>query len=438
MRVVRQITFEAHNDADAVAMARERLGRDAVILSTQMVKRGGFLGLFRRKVLLVTAGLLEEEPTRSAAPPEETKERIMAFQRLLEVKHAVRDAVGQGREPQESSREHAQGVRLELSPQGKAMAAAAAVAPVPAPAPLLSPPPVSKAVPPTAVDEELKRQVDEIHRTLANVLHRLEEDRREPVPRAPSPQEELVRHLEASDVSAHHAREVAEACGTSGLEALVPLLVSRISVCGADVHDALGGKRVMFIGPTGVGKTTTIAKLAAIYSLWERKNVLMLTADTYRIAAVEQLRTYARILGVPFEVVFSPQEIPEALAKHGDPDLVLLDTAGRSQRDAKRLEELQALYRMFRPDAVHLVVSANMKYRDMLDVVDRMGVVPVSCLLFTKLDETLTYGNMLNAVLDFQKPLSFVTTGQDVPNDIEVAGAERIARLVAGEDGMGR
>lgn len=432
MRVVRQITFEAHNDADAVVMARERLGRDAVILSTQMVKRGGFLGFFRKKVLLVTAGLLEEEPNRTAAAPEETKERIMAFQRLLEVKHAVRDAVGPKEPLQELRRESPQGVRLELSSQGKALAAAAVT---PSPAPLLLTP---KEPPPAVVDEELKRQVDEIHRTLENVLHRLEEDRREPVKSAPSAQEELAHSLEALDVSPHHAREVAEACGASGAEALTSLLASRIPICGGDVHDALGGKRVMFIGPTGVGKTTTIAKLAAIYSLWERKDVLLLTADTYRIAAVEQLRTYARILGVPFEVVFSPQEIPEALAKHGDPDLVLLDTAGRSQRDTKRLEELQSLYRMFRPDAVHLVVSANMKYRDMLDVVDRMGVVPVSCLLFTKLDETLTYGNMLNAVLDFQKPLSFVTTGQDVPNDIEVAGAERIARLVAGEEGMGR
>ena len=231
---------------------------------------------------------------------------------------------------------------------------------------------------------------------------------------------------------------MAEACGALGAEGVAPYIASRIPVCGAEVRGALMGTRVMFIGPTGVGKTTTIAKLAAIYSLWERKKVLMLTADTYRIAAVEQLRTYARILGVPFEVVFSPQEIPEALAKHGDPDLVLLDTAGRSQRDARRMEELQALYRVFRPDAVHLVVSANMKYRDILDVVDRMGVVPVSCLLFTKLDETLTYGNILNAVLDFKKPLSFITTGQDVPNDIEVAEPDRIARLVAGEYGVGR
>lgn len=434
MRVVRQITFEARNDADAVLMARDRLGRDAVILSTQVVKRGGFLGFFRRKVLLVTAGILGDEAPRAAVAPEETKERIMAFQRLLEVKHAVRDAMGPKEAPPEVRRESPPGVHLEISSQGKAMAAATAgVSPLPAP--LLS---ALREPSPPAADEGLKRQVDEIHQTLARVLHRLEEDRQEAVASAPSPWEELARRLEAADLSPHHAREVAEACGALGAEGVAPYIASRIPVCGAEVRGALMGTRVMFIGPTGVGKTTTIAKLAAIYSLWERKKVLMLTADTYRIAAVEQLRTYARILGVPFEVVFSPQEIPEALAKHGDPDLVLLDTAGRSQRDARRMEELQALYRVFRPDAVHLVVSANMKYRDILDVVDRMGVVPVSCLLFTKLDETLTYGNILNAVLDFKKPLSFITTGQDVPNDIEVAEPDRIARLVAGEYGVGR
>lgn len=429
MRVVRQITYEAQDDADAVVVARERLGRDAVILSSQMVKRGGFLGLFRRRVLLVTAGLLEEEKPRDLVPPEETKERIMAFQRLLEVKRAVREAVTPGGELHHPSQDAVENVRLEISSQGKALAS---LTTPPVMAPLLT---SSREVP---ADDALKRQVDEIHRTLGTVLRHLEDDHRELAAPEPSEEDHLVRRLEDEDILSHYAREIAAACAGKGEEALISFLASRIPVCGGEVRGALAGKRVMFIGPTGVGKTTTIAKLAAVYSLWERKNVLMLTADTYRIAAVEQLRTYARILGVPFEVVFSAQEIPEALAKHGEPDLVLLDTAGRSQKDTKKLEELQALYRMFRPDAVHLVVSANMKYRDVLDVVDRMGVVPVTCLLFTKLDETMTYGSMLNAALDFQKPLSFVTTGQNVPNDIEVAGAERLARLMAGEERMGR
>ena len=188
----------------------------------------------------------------------------------------------------------------------------------------------------------------------------------------------------------------------------------------------------MFVGPTGVGKTTTIAKLAAISALWERRKVLLLTADTYRIAAVEQLRTYAKILGVPMEVIFEPETVSEAIGKHPETDLVLLDTAGRSQKDTKRIEELASLYRAFRPDAVHLLIAANMKYRDMLDVVRKIGVVPITNLLFTKIDETSTYGALLDVVEDFERPVSFLTTGQNVPNDIEVAtGARFIDILLA-------
>ena len=160
----------------------------------------------------------------------------------------------------------------------------------------------------------------------------------------------------------------------------------RIPVASDDNWEALGGGRVMLIGPTGVGKTTTIAKLAAIHSLFEKKNVVFLTADTYRIAAPEQLRTYAKILCVPMDVVYDASEMPGILERYRDADLLLLDTAGRSHKDSRRMEEVRVLYEAFRPNAVHLVLPANMKYRDMLDVIQRMGVVPIKHVLFTKLD----------------------------------------------------
>ena len=122
------------------------------------------------------------------------------------------------------------------------------------------------------------------------------------------------------------------------------------------------------------------------------------------------------------------------LAKTAGADLVLLDTAGRSQRDGARIEEMRALYLAFQPDAVHLVLAANMKYRDMLDVVKRMGVVPISRVIFTKTDETTTYGALLNILLDFDRPVSFITTGQNVPNDIEVASGMRLAEMLLGEE----
>ena len=186
----------------------------------------------------------------------------------------------------------------------------------------------------------------------------------------------------------------------------------------------------MLIGPTGVGKTTTIAKLAAIHSLWKKKSVFLLTADTYRIAAREQIRTYAKILGIPMDVVEETDQMPSIMEKINGTDLILLDTAGRSQRDSRRIEEMRALYEVFCPDSVHLVLSANMKYHDMLDVINNMGVVPISRIIFTKLDETTTYGALLNTLLDFDRPASFFTTGQNVPNDIEVASGARLAELL--------
>lgn len=454
MRLIRQIVYDAKDDAEALAIARERLGRDAVILSTRTVKRGGFLGLFRKKMLAVTAGLFEDERTDPSAS-EDTKERILAFQRLLEVKQAVKgtlaresQAVGGGSIPADPSLTSGfprfadannENVRLDLSAQARTLAATT-YGTVARSADPLSQSLQHPEAPPE--DPDLRKQVEAIHASLQAVLSRLEERRENRAPLQNDGEgegDENTRLLVNMDVDIQHARTLAQAFQKEGSgRPFATWLEKKIPVVGSSPLTAMSGKKVMFIGPTGVGKTTSIAKLAAIHSLWEKKRVLLLTADTYRIAAVEQLRTYARILGVPIEVVYESEEIPSLLEKHQETDLILMDTAGRSQRDGKRLDELCGLYESYRPEAVHLVMSANMKYGDMLDVIDRMGVVPVSCLLFTKLDETLTYGNLMNAILDFDRPISFVTTGQNVPNDIEVAQPERIARLLVGGDRVGR
>ena len=191
----------------------------------------------------------------------------------------------------------------------------------------------------------------------------------------------------------------------------------------------------MLLGSTGVGKTTTIAKLAAIQALLEHRSVLLLTSDTYRIAAVDQLRTYAKILGVPIEVVFEAEALESILSGHEGADLVLLDTAGRAQRDARTLEVFESLYEAFQPDAVHLVLAANMKYRDMLDVTRRLPDIPISHLLFTKLDETVSYGAIFNVQQEMGLPVSFLTAGQNVPKDIEVATGARIADFLMTPEG---
>ncbi|MBK7405760.1 MAG: flagellar biosynthesis protein FlhF [Phycisphaerales bacterium] len=187
---------------------------------------------------------------------------------------------------------------------------------------------------------------------------------------------------------------------------------------------------IALIGPTGVGKTTTVAKLAANLKLRYGKKVGLITADTYRIAAVEQLRTYADIVGLPLKVVLSAQDLPGAIDSLGACDVVLLDTAGRSQHDSARLDELAELLDAAKPDACHLVLSLAAAESVIVAAAERFGALGPQKLILTKLDEAVEFGVIANIARRVRLPLSHVTTGQEVPDHIEPAGADRLARLV--------
>lgn len=191
-------------------------------------------------------------------------------------------------------------------------------------------------------------------------------------------------------------------------------------------------KVVMFVGPTGVGKTTTIAKLAAINSLQKGKKVALVTLDTYRIAAVEQLKVYAGIIGIPVHVADSPKEFTKIAGDIKGADLILVDTAGRSHKDRAQMEELRHIHSRDISLETHLVLSATAKEKDTIDIVRRYKDMQIDRLLFTKLDETSTYGSIFNAAVTSGKPLSYFTTGQRVPDDIEAAVPERIVDLILG------
>jgi flagellar biosynthesis protein FlhF len=199
-----------------------------------------------------------------------------------------------------------------------------------------------------------------------------------------------------------------------------------------------GQRRVVaLVGPTGVGKTTTVAKLAASFKLVHNVPIGLVTVDTYRIAAVEQLRTYAEIIDLPLVVVNTPDEMPAALETLDGAELVLIDTAGRSPRDEVRIRELAEFLHAAAPDEVHLVLSATAGEKSLRSAVERFATARADRLILTKLDEAEGLGGLLGVISQANRPVSYLTTGQAVPDDIEPAHRARLARLILGDDVVG-
>ncbi len=192
-------------------------------------------------------------------------------------------------------------------------------------------------------------------------------------------------------------------------------------------------KVIIVIGPTGVGKTTTIAKLAANMVLTEKKKVGLITSDTYRIAAVEQLKTYSEIIGVPLSIIYTPAEILNAIENYSDKDVILVDTAGRSHKDKYQLMELKTLIKSSIDYEVYLVMSATTKFSDCIEIVKNYSFLEDYKLLFTKMDETSAFGVILNVAYITKKPISYITTGQSVPDDIEIADNSKIINCLLGD-----
>ncbi len=196
-----------------------------------------------------------------------------------------------------------------------------------------------------------------------------------------------------------------------------------------------GPKVVFFVGPTGVGKTTTIAKIASKFCVEEKKKVALLTADTYRIAAAEQLRTYANILEVPFRIIYSDKEVEPIYQEFKDFDYILVDTAGHSHHNEEQRMNSKLMIHSLDDVAqteVYLVLSATTKYRDLVSIADTYREMTDYTLIFTKLDETTSLGNLLNLRLHTDAEMAYVTCGQNVPEDIEFFNPQTTVKQILG------
>jgi flagellar biosynthesis protein FlhF len=187
------------------------------------------------------------------------------------------------------------------------------------------------------------------------------------------------------------------------------------------------------IGPTGVGKTTTLAKLAAHYAIEERKRVWLIAADTYRIAATEQLKLYAKIMGLPIEIAAEKESFKKAMGKFSDLDMILIDTPGRNQTDEIHIREMADILNQAGPVNTSLLLSMTSSRENMLDAAHKFSVIPYDDIIFTKMDESVSCGSMYDVIEQIRKPVPYITNGQNVPKDIIKTNPDEIVRLIMGK-----
>ncbi len=313
--------------------------------------------------------------------------------------------------------------------------------PTSAPDPKASMPPASSS--PFGTDyrsrfrEAILRETDDLHSLVAQLSHR---------PAAhelPDALFHLFTDLIDAEIDEELARDLVERVHQNATERelddvrrlknrVAQAIESELRVSGPIQVPAFGTHVVALVGPTGVGKTTTVAKLAANFRLRDQRRVGLITVDTYRIAAVEQLRTYADIIDLPMEVVSTPREMREAVERLSGLELVLVDTAGRSPRDDVKIQELKSMLAEAGADEVHLVLSGVASARNLASTARRFAAVGVTALLPTKLDEASGYGNLLSVARSSGLPLSYVTHGQNVPDDIAPADSRKLTRMMLG------
>lgn len=421
-------TFQGPSIAEALGKVKQELGPTAVILHTRSFKRGGIMGLGARSVVEITAG---QAPARSATSAAAGRKKAAT-------------AAGRMRSDDSGAFAGQGGTATAVAERNVLRGAYGATRPANATGP------TTRDLAATILKEpafELRNEISSLRTMVESLLQRTSRmagDRTDLPEQLNRLYVQLIEQQVADEIAIRVVDDVKaelspEQWSNSGavrdrlmqkLEALVP---ASASLQVSRPNTGAGCRSICLIGPTGVGKTTTIAKLAAAFKLRQRQKVGLITIDTYRIAAVDQLRTYANIIGVPLKVVMSPTELVLAMKDMSDCDTILIDTAGRAHTDQMKLNELSHFIAAGKPTEVHLVLSTTTTQESMEAALEQFGKVRVDQIIFTKLDEAVSFGVLLNVARRASKALSYITTGQDVPDNIEVGQPRRLAKLILGE-----
>jgi len=380
----------------ALLLARNELGEDAVVLNTKHVRTGGILGIGGADKVELMAAIdetqvqtVDQPRTATAVVDRLIEDDAVQYQPSQQVSQSVVEDIMQ---PTPDSTHFKQLVQTSI----------------PDPAPSNS-----------GDFIRLQSEVQELSGLVRNLLSGKPQS-------SPGPSslmeslgidEDVMRSKFSDCRNITDPEDLASILGMRMSEYARPLTLGN--------HDIIA-----IIGPTGVGKTTTLAKLAAYFSLELGKSVAMVTADTFRIGAVEQLRTYARIMGIPLEIALSPEDITEGISKHADKDIILIDTVGRSQRSSEHIEELQAFINAAKPTQTHLVVSASAASQIQNEVVSSFASLSPTHIIVTKLDESPNRGCLINLPFRTGLGISCMTAGQNVPQDIEFATPNGLAHRI--------
>lgn len=385
--------FQANTETEAIILAKEELGKDAIVMNIKTISPKGFYKLFKKPLVEITAAIDDSVTYKNEKP------RLSTFQPKTTM---FPDIIYDENKPKD-----------RLKPE------------------------ISE---PSAIEQKLNNLQRLLEKQMSsNESFDNAHQKLEGTNKNVACIQLIYNQLVTNEVDEKYANQViAEIENTLKKDASVDNILASIY---QKIILKLGQpksieltepkpKFVFFIGPTGVGKTTTIAKVASKFKVNDKAKIAFITADTYRIAAVEQLRTYANILGIPMKVIYSDDEMKIAREEFSDYDIVFVDTAGRSHRNKEQRDDIADLINTIDEEEreIYLVLSATTKYKDLVKITETYSEITNYNLIFTKLDETSCIGNIFNIKLLTNAPLSYATFGQNVPDDIGRIDAQSIAK----------
>ena len=384
--------YHAKDMQQAMDMVIKELGSDAVILNSRKVRKKGLKNLFRKPILEV---MVAYDPTN-----------IPAAKKLNATQAAHNADKGQKEQGKEQGKEQNKDAGAVSGEQF----------------------------------DRLDKRIDSIDEMLSGFIEKFSFVKRDITYDYPEDVQGLLQTMIENQVReelAHILAKEAELMlrkqpNTGAAEILEHLILEQLGRPEPILHKKFTQKVILVMGPTGVGKTTTIVKLAADFAVKQKKKIGLINTDTFRIGAQEQLQTYADIMGIPLQVVYRADELAEALDSMSDRDIVFVDTAGKRPGDEQHKEDILDIVRILKPEDILLCLASSTGFASIKEMIDTYGFVDEYRLLITKLDETKFRGPLLNISWYTQKPLAYVTTGQNVPDDIEVVDVESIAKHILG------